>query len=74
MSDGWHDFATAPRDGRQFLIWREGMSVATATYWRKGQEIMLMIHSPGDWPERPTHWAPIPTFPTPPTHNGEQGS
>lgn len=62
----WQDITTAPKDGTEFLVGRDGMGTSVAFYRRSGQELVLEIDSKGHWPERPTHWQPSP----PPPQNG----
>jgi hypothetical protein len=62
---GWQPIATAPKDGRPFLMWAAGSRV-TEGFW---DDLKLFFRSSYLSPLfafRPTHWMPLPDPPVTP--------
>lgn len=72
----WWPIETAPKDGRDLLLWESGSSVPVVASWRDGRRAgwhatTEHYNTDGDacvidtlWQDGITHWMPIPATPT----------
>ena len=57
IEQDWQPIATAPRDGREVLLWVHGIYVIG--WYHRGE----WRHGPKGYAVSPTHWRPLPTPP-----------
>ncbi len=57
IEQGWQPIETAPRDGREVLLWVHGIYVIG--WYHRGE----WRHGPKGYAVSPTHWRPLPTPP-----------
>lgn len=61
MSQGeWQPIETAPRDGREILIWTKSREVEKAVYLSRKD---AWVSPDGGYGYEPSHWMPLPTPP-----------
>lgn len=62
----WRPIASAPKDGRQVLLWWPYWTKRpTIGYWKHTRWIAEASLSEADTDPTPTHWMPLPTPPVP---------
>ena len=71
MRDGWQPIATAPKDGRDFLVWNRENRVRKARWYERSSSDLGISLYEGDGVNsfkggiQPTHWMPLPAPPEP---------
>mgnify|MGYP003419979834 FL=1 len=71
MREGWQPIATAPKDGRDFLVWNRENRVRKARWYERSSSDLGISLYEGDGVNsfkggiQPTHWMPLPAPPEP---------
>ena len=71
MREGWQPIETAPKDGRDFLVWNRENRVRKARWYERSSSDLGISLYEGDGVNsfkggiQPTHWMPLPAPPEP---------
>ena len=71
MREGWQPIETAPKDGRDFLVWNRENRVRKARWYERSSSDLGVSLYEGDGVNsfkggiQPTHWMPLPAPPEP---------